>query len=123
MQFNHHLDIDGAPSPHRSFKFRHHFSNLHVGSSTRPDSTCDQIFDDNKWRLYLTDLIVHPWLKGVAYDQGALHSAIVLAMDETPLPYLPRSRCVSFFLHSLAWPPFLQNACPANEVQKDLSHK
>ena len=66
-------------------------TNLRNGSSDRLDDLPDDIAMDNAWKQKVLDVIDHPALNGIPFG-GTLPASCVLAMDETPLPYLPRSR-------------------------------
>lgn len=75
----------------RSFKKRHHLTNLRQCTSDRPDDTAEDVRQDNAWKCKIMDIIEHPSCNSIPW-MTALPDALVLAVDETPLPYLPKSR-------------------------------
>jgi hypothetical protein len=62
-----------------------------VGGSDRPDDTPQNIVNDNKWKAKLLDIMNNPLVNGIPWNKR-LDDNCVLALDETPLPYLPKCK-------------------------------
>ena len=70
---------------------RHGLSQLRNPSSDRPLDSVADLQLDNSWRAELADLISSPMEYNLPWA-GNLPATCVLALDETPLCYLPRSK-------------------------------
>jgi hypothetical protein len=81
----------------RSFRIRHGMKALQATTSSKPDSSVEELQKDNSWRELYADIVRSPSDYGILDAAGNVLTRNLplqaqIALDESPLPYFPRTR-------------------------------